>query len=200
MTFTLPNLPYAYDALEPFIDAKTMEIHHSKHHQAYTNNLNSAVQEAHLQNTPIEIILKDLDLENKALRNNAGGYYNHNLFWQILSPEPTSASESLLTAINRDFGSFEELKKQLATAAASQFGSGWAWLCVHKGGQLEISATANQDNPLMPNGKGGTPIIGIDVWEHAYYLKYQNRRPDYIQAVFSILNWEKISQLFEENK
>lgn len=201
MTFTLPQLPYAYDALEPYMDAKTMEIHHTKHHQAYTNNLNTAVAGTAQEGSSIETILKTLDLENKALRNNAGGFYNHNLFWEILSPTSSrKPSGVLLTAIERDFGSFEQFKEMFSKAAATQFGSGWAWLSVHKGGKLEISATANQDNPLMPNGKGGVPILGIDVWEHAYYLNYQNRRPDYIEAFFQVINWDKVAEKYQQHQ
>lgn len=201
MAFTLPQLPYGYDALEPNIDARTMEIHYSKHHAAYTNNLNNAIAGTPLEGKTIEEILTSLDLNNKPLRNNAGGFYNHNLFWEILSPEKQTASGEVLTAIERDFGSFEAFKEAFSKAAATQFGSGWAWLCVHKGGKLEVCSTANQDNPLMPNiGCSGFPILGIDVWEHAYYLNYQNRRPDYIEAFFNIINWKKVNELYQKNK
>ncbi len=201
MAFELPKLPYAYDALEPHIDAKTMEIHHTKHHNAYTTNLNAAVEGTDLEGKTIENILINLDMSNKPLRNNGGGYYNHNLFWQILSPkgggEPTGELEE---AIEKAFGSFEEFKAKFAKAAATQFGSGWAWLCV-KDGKLEICATANQDNPLMPEiGCGGTPILGLDVWEHAYYLNYQNRRPDYIDAFFNVINWEEVARCYANEK
>lgn len=202
MAFELPNLPYAYDALEPHIDARTMEIHHSKHHNAYTTNLNAAIEGTELASKSIEDILTNLDLENKAVRNNGGGFYNHNLFWEVMSPngggEPTGA---LATAINNEFGSFEAFKDAFAKAAATQFGSGWAWLCVAKGGAVKVCATANQDNPLMPGiACGNTPILGLDVWEHAYYLNYQNRRPDYINAFFNVINWEVVSAKYEANK
>lgn len=201
MAFTLPQLPYGYDALEPHIDARTMEIHYSKHHAAYTNNLNNAVAGTPLEGKNIEEILTSLDLNNKPLRNNAGGFYNHNLFWEILSSEKQTPSGEVFSAIERDFGSFDAFKDAFSKAAATQFGSGWAWLCVHKGGKLEVCATANQDNPLMPSiGCGGTPILGIDVWEHAYYLNYQNRRPDYIEAFFNIINWKKVNELYQQHK
>lgn len=200
MAFELPKLPYAFDALEPYIDAKTMEIHHGKHHNAYTTNLNAAIAGTDLENKSIEEILKNLDLNNKAVSNNGGGYYNHNLFWTILTPNAEKQpSGDLKKAIEDAFGSFEEFKNQFSKAAATQFGSGWAWLCVHKGGKLEVCATANQDNPLMPTiGCGGTPILGLDVWEHAYYLNYQNRRPDYIEAFFNIINWKKVEELYNQ--
>jgi len=202
MSFELPKLPYAYDALEPHIDAKTMEIHHSKHHQGYTTNLNNAIKGTELENKSIEEILGSLDMNNKAVRNNGGGYYNHNLFWEVMSPngggEPTGV---IAEAINTSFGSFEKFKDAFSTAAKTQFGSGWAWLCVHKGGKLEVCGTPNQDNPLMPNtGCGGTPILGLDVWEHAYYLNYQNRRPDYVEAFFNVINWEEVNKRYEANK
>ena len=176
MAFELPKLPYSYDALEPHIDARTMEIHYSKHHQAYTTNLNAAIEGTDLAGKSIEDILKNLDLNNKPVRNNGGGFYNHNLFWEVMAPnaggEPTG---ELATAINDAFGSFDAFKDAFAKAGATQFGSGWAWLCV-KNGKLEVCATANQDNPLMPGiGCEGMPILGLDVWEHAYYLNYQNR-------------------------
>jgi len=202
MAFELPKLPYAYDALEPYIDAKTMEIHHTKHHNAYTTNLNAAIAGTDLEGKTIENILINLDTTNAAVRNNGGGYYNHNLFWTILSPkgggEPTGELEE---AIDKAFGSFEEFKAKFAKAAATQFGSGWAWLTVQKGGKLEVVGTPNQDNPLMPEiGGEGTPILGLDVWEHAYYLNYQNRRPDYIEAFFSIVNWEEVTRRFALEK
>ena len=201
MAFELPQLPYAQDALEPHIDARTMEIHHTKHHQGYTNNLNAAIEGTDLANKSIEDILQNLDLNNKAVRNNGGGYYNHNLFWTVMSPngggEPTG---ELGDAINKKFGSFEAFKDAFSKAAATQFGSGWAWLCVKKG-ELEVCATANQDNPLMPGiGCEGTPILGVDVWEHAYYLNYQNRRPDYINAFFNVINWEKVTEYYNKAK
>jgi len=202
MAFELPKLPYAYDALEPYIDAKTMEIHHTKHHNAYTTNLNAAIAGTDLEGKTIENILLNLDTTNAAVRNNGGGFYNHNLFWTILSPkgggEPTGELEE---AIDKAFGSFAEFKAKFAKAAATQFGSGWAWLTVQKGGKLEVVGTPNQDNPLMPEiGGEGTPILGLDVWEHAYYLNYQNRRPDYIEAFFSIVNWEEVTRRFALEK
>lgn len=202
MAFELPKLTYAYDALEPHIDARTMEIHHGKHHNGYTTNLNNAISGSDLDGQSIEAILKSLDMNNAAVRNNGGGFYNHSLFWNIMSPkgggEPSGA---LSEAINTAFGSFEEFKDAFAKAAATRFGSGWAWLCVNSGGTVEICSTANQDNPLMPDvGCNGFPILGIDVWEHAYYLNYQNRRPDYIQAFFNVVDWNMVSELYEENK
>lgn len=200
MSFKLPVLPYQYDALEPYIDAKTMEIHHTKHHNAYLTNLNNAIEGTELANKSIEEILKNLDLDNKAIRNNGGGYYNHNLFWEIITPQKnTKPSDKLSQAIQKAFGSFEGFQETFSKAAATQFGSGWAWLCVDKKGDLSVCATANQDNPLMPNGCGLVPILGLDVWEHAYYLNYQNRRPDYIQAFFNIINWEKVSELYHQH-
>jgi len=202
MSFTLPELPYAYDALEPHIDARTMEIHHSKHHNGYTTKLNGAIEGTELAGKSIEEILKNLDMSNGAVRNNGGGFYNHRLFWTIMSPngggEPTG---ELASAINAAFGSFEGFKTAFSNAAATQFGSGWAWLCVHPGGKLEVCGTPNQDNPLMSGiGCSGFPIMGIDVWEHAYYLNYQNRRPDYITAFFNVINWEEVAKNYVENK
>jgi Fe-Mn family superoxide dismutase len=201
MAFELPNLPYAYDALEPHIDARTMEIHHGKHHNGYTTNLNNAISGTDLEGKSIEEILTSLDANNGAVRNNGGGFYNHRLFWNIMSPNGGGApSGALADAIDSAFGSFEGFKDAFAKAAATRFGSGWAWLCVHKGGKVEVCSTANQDNPLMPGiGCGGFPVLGIDVWEHAYYLNYQNRRPDYIQAFFSVVDWNKVSELYAEN-
>ena len=200
MAFELPKLPYAYNALEPHIDARTMEIHHGKHHNGYTTNLNNAIAGTDLEGQTIESILKSLDANNGAVRNNGGGFYNHRLFWNVMSPNgggtPTGA---LADAINTSFGSFDGFKDAFAKAAATRFGSGWAWLCVHKGGAVEVCSTANQDNPLMPGiGCGGFPILGIDVWEHAYYLNYQNRRPDYIQAFFNVVDWKKVSEMYAE--
>ena len=198
MSFELPKLPYAYDALEPHIDARTMEIHHSKHHNGYTTNLNNAVSGTPMAQQSIEEILKNLNLDNKAVRNNGGGYYNHRLFWNIMSPDGGGSPDGeLAETINNEFDSFDQFKSDFAKAAATQFGSGWAWLCVHKGGKLEVCATANQDNPLMPGVScEGTPILGIDVWEHAYYLNYQNRRPDYINAFFNVIDWKKVNELY----
>ncbi|RPG70569.1 MAG: superoxide dismutase [Flavobacteriaceae bacterium TMED120] len=202
MSFKLPALPYAHNALEPHIDAKTMEIHHGKHHQGYTTKLNAAIEGTAAENQSIEEILQGLDMSNGAVRNNGGGYYNHCLFWEVLSPNGGGLpSDDLAQAIVKDFGSFEDFKTAFSNAAATQFGSGWAWLCVQSGGKLEVCATPNQDNPLMPEvGCGGTPILGIDVWEHAYYLNYQNRRPDYITAFFSVINWEEVAIRFEANR
>ena len=201
MSFTLPKLNFSYDALEPHIDARTMEIHHSKHHQGYTNKLNSALESAGLAFDSIEDLLAKIDMKNMALRNNAGGFYNHKLFWEIMTPSSNSEmSPELNDAIEKSFGTFQEFKSQFSSAAASRFGSGWAWLCV-KDGELEICSSANQDNPLMPMiGCGGIPILGIDVWEHAYYLNYQNRRPDYINAFFEVINWGVVSNKFDQAK
>jgi Fe-Mn family superoxide dismutase len=201
MAFKLPKLNYSHDSLEPHIDSKTMEIHHGKHHAGYTNNLNNAIRESELENHSIEEILKNLNMDNSALRNNAGGYYNHNLFWNILSPNGGGTPNGkLLESINQSFQSFENFKNVFSKAAATRFGSGWAWLCVHENGNLEICSTANQDNPLMPGiGCGGFPILAIDVWEHAYYLNYQNRRPDYINAFFNLINWEQVNENYNSN-
>ena len=201
MAFELPKLPYAYDALEPHIDARTMEIHHSKHHNAYTTNLNNAIAGTDLEGKSIEDILKNLDMSNGAVRNNGGGFYNHSLFWEVMSPNggglPTG---DLAAAIDKDLGSFEDFKTAFAKAGATQFGSGWAWLCV-KDGKLCVCGTPNQDNTLMPGvGCGGTPILGMDVWEHAYYLHYQNRRPDYIEAFFNVINWAEVAKRYAAAK
>ena len=202
MAFELPQLNYAKDALEPHVDAKTMEIHHGKHHQGYTNKLNDAVKGTDLEGKTIDNILLNLDMRNTALRNNGGGFYNHSLFWEVMSPNggghPTG---ELADAIKTSFGTFENFKDTFSTAAKGQFGSGWAWLCVHEGGKLDVCGTPNQDNPLMPEvGCGGTPILGLDVWEHAYYLNYQNRRPDYVEAFFNLINWEEVSKRYAEGK
>ena len=202
MSFKLPALPYAFDALEPHIDARTMEIHHGKHHQGYTNNLNGAIEGTDLEGKSVEEILANLDMNNGAVRNNGGGFFNHSLFWEVMSPngggEP---SGELADAINAAYGSFEEFKNQFSNAAKTRFGSGWAWLCVHKGGKVEVCSTANQDNSLMPGiGCGGHPILGLDVWEHAYYLNYQNRRPDYVNAFFNVINWNEVSKRYAANK
>ena len=202
MSFEVPNLPYAHNALEPHIDVRTMEIHHGKHHAAYTAKLNAAVEGTTLEGKSITDILKNLDMSNGALRNNGGGYYNHNLFWEVMAPNAGgSPSGELATAIDKAYGSFEQFKDAFSNAAASQFGSGWAWLCAHKGWVVEVCSTPNQDNPLMPGVScQGTPILGLDVWEHAYYLNYQNRRPDYIHAFFSVINWAKVSEFYAEAK
>jgi Fe-Mn family superoxide dismutase len=202
MAFELPQLPYAYDALEPYIDARTMEIHHSKHHNAYTTNLNAAIAGTDMEGKTIENILINLDMKNMAVRNNGGGFYNHNLFWKVMAPNAGGTpSGELAEAIDRDFGSFEEFKALFAKAGATRFGSGWAWLSVQKGGKLEVTSTANQDNPLMPEiSNGSFPILGMDVWEHAYYLNYQNRRPDYIEAFFNVINWTEVARLYATEK
>lgn len=200
MAFELPALPYAFNALEPHIDARTMEIHHGKHHQAYTTNLNNALaNHPNLQSKSIEELLSDLNAIPEdirtAVRNNGGGYANHNLFWEILSPTASSPSSALAAAIDSAFGSFDAFKEAFAKAAATRFGSGWAWLVVD-GGTLTVTSTPNQDTPVM---EGKTPILGLDVWEHAYYLNYQNRRPDYIAAFWNIVNWAKVSELYAAN-
>ncbi|MAQ59660.1 MAG: superoxide dismutase [Flavobacteriaceae bacterium] len=195
MSFQLPDLPYNFDALEPHIDSKTMQIHHGKHHAGYTNKLNTAIAGTDLEGKTIEDILKNLDMNNTAVRNNGGGYFNHSLFWEIMGPNCGGKPEGqLAAAIDRDFGSFDEFKSNFSSAAGTRFGSGWAWLCVDLNGGLEVCSTANQDNPLMPGECGKTPILGLDVWEHAYYLNYQNRRPDYVAAFFSVINWVKVSE------
>ena len=201
MAFELPQLSYAYDALEPHIDAKTMEIHHSKHHNAYVTNLNAAIAGTELEGKSIEDIMKNLDMNNMAVRNNGGGHFNHTLFWEIMSPNggglPTG---ELATAIDAAFGSFDAFKAEFSKAGATRFGSGWAWLCV-KDGKLEVCSTPNQDNPLMPGvACGGQPILGMDVWEHAYYLNYQNRRPDYMEAFFNVINWTEVAKRFTASK
>ena len=199
MSFELPKLAYAYDALEPHIDARTMEIHHSKHHQAYTTNLNNAIAGTELEGMTIEDMLK-VCKDKPAVRNNGGGFWNHNLFWECMAPNggglPTG---ELANAINDAFGSFENFQSEFTKAATTRFGSGWAWLCVSNG-KLEICSTANQDNPLMGEGCSGTPILALDVWEHAYYLNYQNRRPDYITAFFNVVNWSVIGSKFDAAK
>lgn len=198
MSFELPKLPYAYDALEPHFDARTMEIHHTKHHQAYTTNLNNAIAGTDLEGKTIEEILK-VCADKPAVRNNGGGFYNHNLFWTVLSPngggQPTG---ELAAAIDQSFGSFDAFKEEFSKAAATRFGSGWAWLNVD-GGKLTITSSPNQDNPII-EGSSATPILGLDVWEHAYYLHYQNRRPDYISAFFNIINWEEVTRRYNAAK
>lgn len=200
MAFELPALPYATNALEPHIDARTMEIHHGKHHNAYVTNLNNAIKGTEMEGKSLEELLKSHS-NVPAVRNNGGGHWNHSLFWTVLGPgkggQPAGA---LGDAINAAFGSFDGFKEKFSAAAATRFGSGWAWLCVN-GGKLEICSTANQDNPLMPDaGCSGTPILGIDVWEHAYYLNYQNRRPDYIAAFYSVINWDEVAKRFSAAK
>ena len=199
--FTLPNLPYAHNALEPHVDALTMEIHHGKHHQAYVNNLNAAIEGTPMAGKSLEDLMKQHS-DVPAVRNNGGGHYNHSMFWTLMSPNggglPTGALAADITAT---FGSFDAFKESFAKAAATRFGSGWAWLCVNTAGKLEICSTANQDNPLMPSvGCAGTPILGLDVWEHAYYLKYQNRRPDYVSAFFNVINWTEVASRYAAAK
>jgi Fe-Mn family superoxide dismutase len=199
MAFELPALPYAYDALEPHIDARTMEIHHTKHHQAYITNLNNALAGTELEGNTIDQILK-VCKDKPALRNNGGGFWNHNFFWDSMSPdgggEPTG---NLAEAIRATFGSFDAFKEEFSKAGITRFGSGWAWLCVENS-KLVICSTANQDNPLMGEGCSGTPILALDVWEHAYYLNYQNKRPDYISAFFNVINWQEVARRFESAK
>ncbi len=201
MAFETPDLPYPYDALEPHIDAMTMEIHHDKHHVTYTKKLNAAIEGTDLENKGIEEILSNVSQHSTAVRNNGGGHYNHSLFWKVMSPNGggTPDDNELSNAINETFGSFEDFKEQFANAAKGRFGSGWAWLIVNKSGNLEIGSTPNQDNPLMDiSDLKGTPILGLDVWEHAYYLKYQNRRPDYIEAFWNIVNWDEVARRYKE--
>ena len=202
MAFELPKLPYAYNALEPTFDAQTMEIHHTKHHQAYVTNLNAAIAGTAMENQPIEVILHNIATAAPAVRNNGGGHWNHSLWWTILSPngggQPTGA---VAEAITTSFGSFDKFKEEFTKAATTRFGSGWAWLCKQADGSLQICSTPNQDNPLMPDtGCKGMPVLGLDVWEHAYYLKYQNRRPDYIAAFFNLINWDEVNRRFADAK
>jgi len=199
MSFQLPDLSYDYNALEPHIDARTMEIHHSKHHAAYTANLNKAVEGTSLEGKSIEEIFAGISAHPAAVRNNGGGFFNHKLYWSVMGPngggEPTG---ELLSAINGAFGSFADFKSKFSTAAATRFGSGWAWLVMQADGSLAVSSTPNQDNPLMDLAEvKGTPILTIDVWEHAYYLNYQNRRPDYIEAFWNVINWEEVARRFK---
>lgn len=197
MSFELPKLGYDYNALEPHIDAKTMEIHHTKHHQSYVDNLNKAIEGTDLAGKSIEEICKKAD--SPAVRNNGGGHYNHSLFCNILTPGGAKEPVGKVKEEIEKLGGFEQFKKDFTEEAKTRFGSGWAWLCKHEDGSLEICSTPNQDNPLMPNaGCGGTPILGIDVWEHAYYLNYQNRRPDYIDAFFKVINWDKVEELYNK--
>jgi Fe-Mn family superoxide dismutase len=196
MSFKLPDLSYDYNALEPYIDARTMEIHHSKHHAGYTANLNNAVEGSSLEGKTVEEILSGVSSASTAVRNNGGGFFNHNLYWSVMGPggggEP---SGELLNTINGAFGSFADFKAQFSTAAATRFGSGWAWLVKQADGSLAVSSTPNQDNPLMDLAEvKGTPVLGIDVWEHAYYLNYQNRRPEYIEAFWNVINWDEVSK------
>lgn len=202
MSFKLPELPYDYPALEPYIDEATMRVHHDKHHAGYTAKLNAALEGSDHANSSIEEILGQVSKFSPAVRNNGGGYYNHSLFWSVMSPNSEAApSGDLANAINDAFGSFDNFKKEFSTAAATRFGSGWAWLCVGDSGKLFVTSTPNQDNPLMDiAAQRGTPILGLDVWEHAYYLKYQNKRPDYIDAFFSVINWDEVSNRFDSAK
>ncbi len=210
MTYTLPDLPYAHDALAPHIDARTMEIHHGKHHATYVSKANDALKGTSFEGKPVEEVLRHLgDLppdKQTAVRNNAGGHYNHSLFWQVLAPNAGGTpSGDLAKAIDRDFGSLDKFKEEFAAAAAGRFGSGWAWLCSSPGGKLHVISTANQDSPIMPaqfGGEGGDhqPILGLDVWEHAYYLSYQNRRPDYVGAFWNVVNWSKVAELYAQAK
>ena len=202
MAFQLPELPYAYDALEPNIDARTMEIHHGKHHNGYTTKLNNAIAGTDLEGKSIEDILANVSSAGAGVRNNGGGFYNHCLFWEVMSPNGGGeATGAIGEAINTAFGSFENFKSEFAKAAATRFGSGWAWLCVQADGSLCVCSTANQDNPMMDTAEcPGTPILGLDVWEHAYYLNYQNRRPDYISAFFNVINWDVVNAKFAAAK
>lgn len=196
MSFELPALPYAHDALEPNIDTRTMEIHHGKHHQGYVNNLNAAIAGTEHEGKSLEELM-EVAKDNTAIRNNGGGHYNHSLFWSVMSPNGGGApSGALASAIDSAFGSFDEFKAKFAAAAGTRFGSGWAWLCVNNG-SLEVCSTANQDNPLMGMGCSGTPILGLDVWEHAYYLNYQNRRPDYVSSFWNVVNWDEVARRYE---
>ena len=200
MAYELPALQYAYDALEPHIDAKTMEIHHTKHHQAYITKANAALEDTEFADLPVEELCARLgelpEAKRGAVRNNGGGHANHSLFWTILSSETSAPSDELQAAIDSAFGSMDGFKDAFANAAATRFGSGWAWLCRNDDGSVSVTSTANQDNPYMADVEGGTPILGLDVWEHAYYLNYQNRRPDYIAAFFDVVNWDKVSELY----
>ncbi|MFT4155763.1 superoxide dismutase [Parafilimonas sp.] len=200
MAFTLPPLPYAYNALEPHIDEQTMKIHHDKHHQAYVDNLNKAIAGTEHERKSLEELVANAGKISPAVRNNGGGHWNHTFFWDILSAEGGAPSGSLAEAIDSAFGSFDEFKTRLNTAGATRFGSGWAWLII-KDGKLEITSTPNQDNPLMDVAEvKGTPILGVDVWEHAYYLKYQNKRPDYLAAIWNVINWKKVQENFDKAK
>ena len=202
MSYELPELPYDYNALEPSIDAKTMEIHHTKHHQGYTNKFNSAIEGTDLEDQEIEDIFASVSEHSTAVRNNGGGFYNHSLFWSILSPNAGGApTGDLAEAIDNQFGSFDAFKEEFASAAGGRFGSGWAWLIVDTDGELAVTSTPNQDNPLMDVADvQGTPILGLDVWEHAYYLNYQNRRPDYVSSFWDVVNWDKVSEYYNSTK
>jgi Fe-Mn family superoxide dismutase len=202
MSFTLPDLPYAFNGLEPHIDAMTMEIHHDKHHAGYTNNLNNAIKGTELENASIETILGGISKQSAGVRNNGGGYFNHCMFWEVMSPNGGQTPTGELAAdMDAKFGSFDAFKDEFAKAAATRFGSGWAWLIVDAAGKLAVTSTANQDNPLMDVADvKGTPILCVDVWEHAYYLKYQNRRPEYLENFFKVINWEEVSKRYAAAK
>jgi len=202
MAFQLPDLPYAHDALEPHIDARTMEIHHGKHHAGYTNKLNAAIEGTDLEGKSIEAILANVSAQSTGVRNNGGGFYNHSLFWSVMSPNGGGApTGAVASAINDAFGSYDAFKEKFAAAAGTRFGSGWAWLAVDGAGKLFVTSSPNQDNPLMDLAdEKGTPILGVDVWEHAYYLNYQNRRPDYVQAFFNVINWDEVNRRFAAAK
>lgn len=198
MSHTLPALPYAFDALEPHIDAQTMQIHHDKHHQAYVDNLNKALAGTDGETKTLEELMANISAYPAAVRNNGGGHYNHSLFWDILGNNGSQPTGDLAAAIDEAFGSLDALKEKMSTAGATRFGSGWAWLLVNSNGKLEVSSTPNQDNPLMDVAEvKGTPILGIDVWEHAYYLKYQNKRPDYLKAIFNVVNWDAVNTRYK---
>ncbi|MEW6691726.1 MAG: superoxide dismutase [Pseudomonadota bacterium] len=202
MAFVLPELTYAYDALEKSIDARTMEIHHTKHHGAYVNNCNAAIAGTEWDEKPIEELMANVSKLPVAVRNNGGGHYNHSLFWQVLSPNGGGKPKGeLLTDIETTFGSFESFREKFSTAGATRFGSGWAWLIVDGEGKLQICSTPNQDNPIMDIAEvKGTPVLGLDVWEHAYYLRYQNRRPDYIHAFWDVVNWDEVTRRYAAAK
>lgn len=201
MAFELPKLPYAYDALEPVIDAQTMEIHHDKHHQTYVDNLNKAVEDTSFSAMMIEELMKNAEAMGKApIRNNGGGHFNHTLFWGIMTPGGSKSPVGKVAAAIENYGGLEKFKQDFAEAAKTRFGSGWAWLCKKQDGSVAVCSTPNQDNPLMPVSEcQGTPVLGLDVWEHAYYLNYQNRRPDYVTAFFEVINWDKVEELFNRN-
>ncbi len=197
MSYKLPELPYSYDALAPYIDARTMEIHHTKHHQGYVNKLNAALEEAEIEGTDLNTLLGKISTLSVAIRNNGGGHYNHSLFWTILTPNGTEMPATLSEAIDKTFGSLDELKTNFSKAAATRFGSGWAWLIVDADGNLKVTSTPNQDNPLMDTAEDqGTPILGLDVWEHAYYLNYQNKRPEYIDAFWNLVDWKEVEKRY----